>query len=73
MEITLDRQRVHQTCPSCASEFVVVRSESPWKSETYLGAMLDRNAVLGGPLKDLVFHAASHIVHELPEVREYLR
>ena len=133
MEITLDRQVVHQTCPSCSSEFLVVRgsvfesgrpiglylialhghtdggrlahlalafvnehgdspeaaalyvnatstdfnytvvdwSESPWKSETYLGTMLDREAVLGGPLKDTIFQVASRIVFDIPEARAY--
>ena len=134
MQITLDRQSVRQTCPSCAVEFPVIRgsvfdsgrpiglylialhghtdggrlahlalafvnehgalpqaaalyveatstdfdytvvdwSESPWQSETYLGVMLGREAVLGGPLKDVIFHVAGHIVSDIPEVREYL-
>lgn len=133
MDITLDRQLVHQTCSGCASEFAAVRgsvfdsgrpiglylialhghtqggklahlalafmneygdspeaaalcveatstdfnytvvdwSESPWKTETYLGAMLDRHAVLGGPLQDVIFHVAAHVISDVPEVREY--
>ena len=53
-------------------EYTVIDwSESLWKSETYLGSMLDRDAVLRGALKDLIFHVAGHITHDIPDVREY--
>ena len=53
-------------------EYTVIDwSESPWKTETYLGSMLDRDAVLASVLKDQMFHVAGHITHDIPEVRQY--
>ena len=53
-------------------EYTVIDwSESPWKTETYLGSMLDRDAVLASVLKDQIFHVAGHITHDIPEVRQY--
>jgi hypothetical protein len=45
--------------------------ESPWKSESYLGLMLDRNAALASPLKDLFLHVAGHIAGDVPEVQAF--
>jgi hypothetical protein len=50
---------------------VVDWSESPWKTDTYLGSMLDRETVLGSPMKDTIFHVAGHITRDVPEVRQY--
>ena len=50
---------------------VVDWAESPWKTETYLGSMLDREAVLASAMKDAVFHVAGHITRDVPEVRQY--
>lgn len=72
----------HSASPTAATLFiettadhfnftVVDWSESPWKSETYLGVMLDRDAVLGSPLRDTIFHVAGHITRDVPEVRQY--
>lgn len=45
---------------------------SPWKGEAYLGSMLDREAFLAHPIKDLALHVAEHVVHDLPAVASYL-
>jgi hypothetical protein len=61
-------------CAEAASDdlsFTVVDwSESPWKGETYLGIMLDRNAALA-TLRELIFHVAGHVTGDVPEVRAY--
>jgi hypothetical protein len=46
-------------------------SESPWKHESYLGEMLDRQAALASPLKGTLLHVAGHITRDIPEVRHY--
>lgn len=46
-------------------------SRSPWKSESYLGEMLDRNAALHHQNKALVVHVAEHVMKDLPEVQRY--
>lgn len=43
-------------------------SESPWKSETSLGDMLDRAAALSSPLRADFLHVANHVVIQVPEV-----
>jgi hypothetical protein len=50
---------------------VVDWSQSPWRDEAYLGAMLDRESALSNPHKELFFHIAEHVVRELPEVQDY--
>lgn len=50
---------------------VVDWSDSPWKNDTYLGVMLDREAVLASPIKDAVFHVAGHVTSDIPEVHDY--
>ena len=59
------------TTPDHFGYTVIDWSESPWKSETYLGNMLDRDAVLRSALKDQIFHVAGHVTHDIPEVRQY--
>jgi hypothetical protein len=46
-------------------------SQSPWKDETYLGEMLNRTAALSSPQIEHFFHAADHIIGDLPEVQAY--
>lgn len=46
-------------------------SESFWKSEEYLGKLMDRAEALASPLIDSFFHIADHIVSDIPQVRSY--
>ena len=51
---------------------VVDAANSPWKEETFLGRILDRQEALEHPWIDEVFHITDHIVEEDEDVREYL-
>ena len=51
---------------------VVNADESSWKTEKYLGKLMDREEALASPLIESFFHIADHIVAEIPEVRSYL-
>ncbi len=51
---------------------VVNAEESSWKTEEYLGKLMDREEALASPLIDSFFHIADHIVSQIPEVRSYL-
>lgn len=46
-------------------------SESKFRSEAYLGEMLDRSSALTSSHIDLFFHIAEHIVGDLPDVKAY--
>jgi hypothetical protein len=45
--------------------------DSPWRTELYLGEMLDRADALKSRHKQLFFHIAEHVIDELPEVDRY--
>jgi hypothetical protein len=51
---------------------VVNAEESSWKTEEYLGRLMNREEALASPLIESFFHIADHIVAEIPEVRSYL-
>jgi hypothetical protein len=51
---------------------VVDWDQSPWKGESYLGTMLDREEALARPEIEECFHIADHIVRDVPEVTDYL-
>ena len=58
-----------------ASDFemqVVDARNSPWRDQSYLGRMMDREEALNSPQKELFFHIADHIVADNPKVQEYL-
>ena len=52
--------------------FVADVKDSPWRGESYLGRMMDREEALNSPLKETFFHIADHVVADNPKVHEYL-
>ncbi len=46
--------------------------ESFWKTEEYLGKLMDRQEAMASPLIETFFHIADHIVRDVPEISSYL-
>jgi hypothetical protein len=44
---------------------------SPWRSEAYLGTMLDAAAARASPQRAAFLHVAEHVTRDIPEVRAY--
>lgn len=51
---------------------VVDPKDSPWRGESYLGRMLDREEALNHPLIGTFFHIADHLVAGNVKLNEYL-
>jgi|SRR5712664_3932980 len=46
--------------------------ESFWKTEEYLGKLMDREEALASQLIEFFYHIADHIVSDIPEISSYL-
>jgi hypothetical protein len=46
-------------------------ADSPWRKETYLGEMLDREPALASQNWPAFLHVAEHVVEDLPEAKTY--
>lgn len=69
-----------ETCAICLhvwvdeGEFrmaIVDSKQSPWKDESYLGEIMDREKALAHPGLQAFFHVADHIVRENPKINAY--
>lgn len=60
------------TCTPQEFRFSLVEwKASPWRTETYLGTVLEPDQVSAGPERSMFFHVAKHVTDDLSDVRAY--